>query len=227
MEFPRDTLNFNKDLISAVYENIKTLVEKYHYLLWLKKECEGELEYKGSLPYNPRQLKDILEWIEEERTGLLKSIGVDVKEKYLQPKNSSDSRIRCKASSDVFITMFEKMKGGFIHFKNKDELELILSHHFKFEEEPLSPDTWGELKKIVWVGQYTERLLIYFVSQLIEKNLIHCKPQFIGQLIETHFCHENGEPYKRKQISDQKRRIKEEGNPKDSEIIDSILNGLA
>ena len=118
------------------------------------------------------------------------------------------------------------MKDNFIYFENKDDLYLILTIHFKFEDNTNLPSILGEWKKIIWIGWRTERLLIYFVSQLIEKNLIHCKPRFIGRLIETHFCHENGEKYTRKQVSDQKRRIKEEGNPKDSEIIDSILESL-
>lgn len=152
-------------------------------------------------------------------------------------KKIAYSRINCKKALKDIILLFEMLESKkIVKFVDRSNVDIIINLHFEFENKEKCNQheiTLIEKKKIIWLT--SQRLLIYFIEQLKERDVISFPPTYkVSRLIITHFCDENGENYKLSSISDQQKKMKnnkkskigEIGKPEGFEIIDSLIQPI-
>ena len=146
-------------------------------------------------------------------------------------------RIYCRISIDEIMTLLRQMENKTLINMGSNGIRSTIDFHFEFENESEKSnpkDSQYDNIKIVWL--HSQRLLIYFVEQLCEKEVISIPQNYkLSRLIVDHFCDKNKNNFKIKDISDQKRKtkfnkkikIRDVGKPDGFEIIDTLLEPLS
>lgn len=204
----REMINiFNKNMVEQI--SIKPDDEK-------EKIIFANISETNFTPLNIKSLKEI------------PNFNLSQNRKKKPSKKLYDIRIKSLVSKKDISNILNDMKRTYINFGNVKELNSILKDHFLFDNINANSNPkfiYDNNTKIKWKDK-NNRVLIYFIKQLIEKRFIDVPEHTFDLLIENHFYDEiNDSSYEKKKVRDNANAMmKTNGVPKGHKDIDKILN---
>lgn len=164
--------------------------------------------------------RPIIERYEKENRDLLNKNKLNI---VIEPENEFNHKIenipskkkpvkliKCLISRRKFINAFMKLYEehdvNLIKYGDLHDLESIIDMHFQFKDvqDNKSDISTPEFPKLKWTE--SPRLLVYFMQQLKEHEVLEFLKAKMTNVAISHFCDEYGKNYTSKQISDAKTK---------------------